>query len=472
VTPRLFTPRNPAYPTRGGVAAKLARAMGRPFLPWQRFVADVALEYDPDTGLWVHDDVVLVVPRQAGKTTLIGAVMHVIALLRPNARIWFTMQTGKDASDWFRLEHVPALAPFKGYFHPRMSGGSESVQWNHNGSLVRVFPPQRDALHSKQSDLVVLDEAWAHDVIRGDDLLQAIGPTQATRTKHLPGAQVWTTSAAGDHTSGYLIKRLRAARASLAAGNHRGVLIEYGLPLDADTTELDDDQVVAAVADVHPAVGLLIDASYLDAELNRMGRDGFLRAYGCVQVMPADELLSSIDPKAWAAIAHHKPIPDDDVVLTFAPDITPDRSMSTIVAATRGGILEVVESRPGTEWMSARLIDLTVRWRGHMVVDKYGATANVADDVVRNRQERRMIVPSTNDVVVASQGFYDDVLSRSVRVRPHPDLDAAAHTATTRRVGDGWAWDRRKGGPPVAPLVAASLAWWGAKRPARVPAAY
>jgi hypothetical protein len=472
VGPRLATPRNPAYPTRGGAAAKLARKLGRPFLPWQRYVADVCLEYDPATGLWLHPDVVLLVPRQAGKTTLVGAVMHVVALLRPNARVWFTMQTGKDASDWFLFEHLPQLDPLEGLFRARRGGAQVSVQWHHNHSLVRVFPPQRDALHSKQSDLVVLDESWAHDVIRGDELLQAIGPTQATRSHQRPGAQVWTLSAAGDHTSGYLIKRLRSARAALAAGDHRPVLIEYGVPLDAELDALADRELVELVAAHHPAVGRLIDANYLDAELNRMGRDGFLRAYGCVQVMPDDDQVSSIDWKAWEACRHHYPIADTDRVAAFGVDVTADRSGSAIVAATDGGVVEVVEARAGTEWVSARLIELATRWRAPMIVDRYGATANVADDVVRAGHERRMIVPTSADVVAACQGFYDDVRVRGVQVRPDDALDAAVRAAATRPVGSGWVWDRRPGRAPVAPLQAASLAWWGAKRPDRTPRAY
>jgi hypothetical protein len=272
-------------------------------------------------------------------------------------------------------------------------------------------------------------------------------------------------SAAGDHLSGFLIARLQEARKAHAAATVGPVLIEYGVPDGMDATDPD----VAAM--YHPAVGLTIDADYLHVERSRLGPDGFARAYGCRQVIPEPGTLSAIDMDAWAACTRWDEIPADDHVVAFAADITPDRSLSTIVAATRSGILEVVESKPGTEWVAGRLMELATRWRAVMVVDKYAATATVADDVVSARLERQMITPSVNDLTVAAQGFYDDVLAVKVAIRPHADLTEAAKAATTRKVSDGWVWDRRRGGAPVAPLVAASLAWWGASRPSRVPQA-
>jgi hypothetical protein len=49
--PPLFaTPRDPARETLGGAVAEIAEQLGTPFMPWQRQVADVALEL----GVLVH----------------------------------------------------------------------------------------------------------------------------------------------------------------------------------------------------------------------------------------------------------------------------------------------------------------------------------------------------------------------------------------------------------------------------------
>lgn len=467
VAPRRGTPRDELLPTHGHVVAQLAHKLGRPLMPWQRHVADVALEYDPHTGDMAHGLVVLLVPRQAGKTTLLGPLMHYFALRRRQARVWFTAQTGKDASDWMKNEHFPTLEPFEKMIHVRRSGGQESVEWNHNHSIVRMFAPQRDALHGKQSDFVALDEAWAHDAIRGDELLQAIEPTQATR----PGAQTWIMSAAGDESSTFLVEQLRRARHALDAHNHSPVLIEYGVPDDLD--EIPDD--VDTVAAHHPAVGITIRREHLVTARSTLGPEGFARAYGCYQAMPEPDAPAMFTAEQWAACARFDELAPDDVVGAFGVDVAHDRSGAVIVAGMRSGVLEVVDDRPGTEWVAGRLMELSARWRAPMVVDNYGPTVTVADAVRAARRERDMLNPSTRDVTAAAAMFYDDVLAGKLRYRPHVALDDAVQHATTRRVGDAWTWqrrDRRTAGGPITALVAGTLAYWGALQPDRAPRAY
>ena len=122
--------------------------MGRPFMPHQAQIADVALEVDPATGLFAYKLVIVTVPRQSGKTTLVGAVMEHRAMTTPRGRVWFTQQSGRDAVDWLLNEHVPMLQPLAGVFHLRRAAGSEHVRWP-SGGMVRPFPPTQEALHSQ-----------------------------------------------------------------------------------------------------------------------------------------------------------------------------------------------------------------------------------------------------------------------------------------------------------------------------------
>jgi hypothetical protein len=69
-------------------------------------------------------------------------------------------------------------------------------------------------------------------------------------------------------------------------------------------------------------------------------------------------------------------------------------------------------------------------------------------------------------------GFIDDVKTGLLTHAdsPNQDLDAAVDGARRRPVGDagGYAWDRRDG-TPVSPLVAATLAHYGAAAHGRPP---
>jgi hypothetical protein len=60
--------------------------------------------------------------------------------------------------------------------------------------------------------------------------------------------------------------------------------------------------------------------------------------------------------------------------------------------------------------------------------------------------------------------FLDDVRAGRIQHAGQPMLDAAVAGARRRPIGDAglWAWDRRSGSSFVAPLVACTLARFGA----------
>src|SRR6266567_9250698 len=94
--PRWATPRTDR-PTLGGAVAAAARRFGVELMPWQRYVADVALEVNPATGLLVYREVRVTVPRQSGKTTLDLAVSVQRALgFNGSQNITYSAQTRLD----------------------------------------------------------------------------------------------------------------------------------------------------------------------------------------------------------------------------------------------------------------------------------------------------------------------------------------------------------------------------------------
>ena len=146
--PRFGTPRNPDRPTLGGRAAEVAKALGKPFMPWQQHVADVALEYDPDTKLLTYREVDLAVPRQQAKTTTLLTMTALRATrFGPRQNIVYTAQSRKAALAKWRDEHVPVLndSAFgkRSAFELRKSNGSEAVVWR-NGSLYGIDRSNRD----------------------------------------------------------------------------------------------------------------------------------------------------------------------------------------------------------------------------------------------------------------------------------------------------------------------------------------
>jgi hypothetical protein len=179
-SPLFATARTPGRRSDGRAIGVLAASMGRPLAPWQQLVADVATER-LDDGSWAYQVVVVTVPRQSGKTTLITPFASHRCLICPDALTWYTAQTRQDARDNFGeavklLKRSPLRPPRT---KVRLSNGSEGVTYP-GGATWRVFAPTPDALHGKANEQVTVDEAWAFDGVRGLALEQAILPTFTT----------------------------------------------------------------------------------------------------------------------------------------------------------------------------------------------------------------------------------------------------------------------------------------------------
>jgi len=450
-TPAYATQPTPTRRTYGAGVAELAALMGRPLMPWQQQVVDVALEVDDD-GLFVYPSVCVTVPRQSGKTLMVGAVAEHRAMTTRLGRVWLTMQTGRDARDWFLHEHAPMLAALDGLFTFNRGAGNEAIRWLRGGrGSFRPFNPTVDALHGKQSDLVVVDEAWSFDPIRGRELDQAIVPTQATR----PGAQVWKISTAGTDMSTWLLGSVESGRAAVTADKRVGTAyFEWSCPDNLDPT------LPESWPSYHPAYGRTITAKAMLAALEMLGPEEFSRAYGnkwlhtTARVIPLALWLE-------AARADQTMPQPGKVALGF--DVALDRSDACIVAAYRDehGVarVEVAEHQAAAGWVASRLAELCERWRPIAVsYDEAGPAVDVADQARRAGLD--LVGLKAADYAASCSSLLQGLLDHKVTYRPHGALDQAAAAAGRRQLGDRWAWGRRQAAVSIAALVAGTVAVW------------
>jgi hypothetical protein len=115
--------------------AAIAEQLGTPFMPWQRLVADVAMELDPTTGLLAYREIDLTTPRQSGKTTLELAVLVHRCRTWARSRVLYSAQDRIHARLKWEDDHVATLdrSPFAGEYRVRYQRGDEAIRW-HNGS--------------------------------------------------------------------------------------------------------------------------------------------------------------------------------------------------------------------------------------------------------------------------------------------------------------------------------------------------
>jgi len=451
--PRWATPRSPGRPTLGHVAARIARALGTPFMPWQRQVADVALEIDPCTGRLVYREVDLTVPRQSGKTTLLLAVILTRALGARRQSIRYTAQTGSDARTKWADDWLPVLleSPFRPYFRPRLTNGHEALLFK-NGSIQGLVATTKKSGHGSSVDLGILDEAFAHPDGR---LEQALKPAMITR----PQPQLWVVSTAGTpDASPYLWGKVENGRAVCEAGLTRSVAY-----FEWSADDGLDPEAPATWWSCMPALGYTVTEEAVASDFASMELNEFERAY---LNRWKSALTDPVIPlAAWNELADAGSTLVGPVCFAF--DVTPDRAHASIAVAGKRrdglGHVEVIEQGAGTGWVAKRMAALVKSHKTIGVVCESGASAG---SLLADMQKVRVEVTAVNaqDHAKACGVFYDMVEQQALRHLGDPVLVASIDGAVKRQTdGGAWKWARTSSSVDISPLVACTLALWGAE---------
>lgn len=434
--PRYATPRRPERETFGPRLAKIAQVLGVPFMPWQHQVADVACEMID--GVPAYSEVGITVPRQSGKTTVTFAAQMDRALNwgRPQ-RSAFTAQTGKDARDKWLDELVPMLegSPLNALVkNVGRANGNEGVYFK-TGSLIRLLSTSASTGHSKTLDQAVLDEIW-HDI--DDRREQGLRPAMITRTDR----QLWWCSTAGTDASLVYNRKVTAGRQAVRANAGTGIAyFEWSAPDDWDPADQD------SWWGFMPALGHTITPEAIEVERLAMEPDEFRRAYGNRATRNVTRLIP-ID--SWAAVVKADAAPEGKI--RFALDITEDRGAASIVAGDQAGTFELVDHRPGVEWVPARVKELDQRYGARVIIDAAGPAASLEG----LGATRKVAGP---DVVSGCQALYDAILGARVTFRQDPMFDEAVSGVVKRELGDRWAWSRKASVSDITPLMAATLVY-------------
>ncbi|MFI6688904.1 terminase large subunit domain-containing protein [Streptomyces sp. NPDC050485] len=432
-------------------------------MPWQHYVSWVALEIDPSGIGFRYPEVLVTVPRQSGKTTLLRPVMTHRSLMLPDAATWMTAQKRNDARDtWLTTVKHVERSPLAGLATVRRANGSERITFA-NGGQLGVFAPSTDALHGKYADLVFVDEIWAFLMEQGTALTQALVPTQATR----PWAQTWYVSTAGTGRSAWMRAMVERGREDQRTGRPtRLAYFDWSIP--PDCTDLTDLQIYA---DHHPALGHTIGMRALEQAAETLAPGEFARAFGNFWVS-SDTFV--IAPALWdGARTAEKLAPGSPIA--FAAEVHADRSGGVIVAAGRvpdgRSAVEVIEGRGGVGWIAPRLLELVRRHRPvAVVVDAHGPAGTVHAALSEQRAVQVPLIPiSAGDVVQAHAEFRDQLTAGTLAHRPDETgrLDAALSAAQTRLVREQEVVSRlmAEDGSSPAALIAAELAAYGLTHP-------
>lgn len=446
------------------------RILGWEPMPWQREVLDTAYEIDPETGLLWYSEIVIIVVRQSGKSSLVIPIgTHRMVMWPDRQYMLYIAQTREKALEKLEEEHHHRIAnsPFGTLLRPNrrgntlhLSNGGEHMKFR-NGSKWAIDAPTEDAGHGGTLGLTVGDEIFAQ---KDDRLEQALAPA----TTAVPDSMsLWISTVGESKTkSPFLWKKAEAGRARVdlvradpsMLNVHRTMYVEYSAPPDADP----DDPLTWWGC--MPALGYTTTERKIAAFRESM-RDGFFRPFlnwwgddlAADWKIPQERWNDRLDPDSKIA--------DNRLVYVF--DVAPDSAWASIsVAGMRSdgsAHIEVIADGLGTDW----LVD------GDPKRELPGMRQILAadpGDVYCEHRFAGFIVPKmlevgidvepmqASDVAISGPALLDAVLSGWVWHLGQSELDEQLASAETMPHGEGWKWARGKSLRPITGLVSASHA--------------
>lgn len=412
-------------------------------------------------GRWASLDCGLSVPRQNGKNAVLE-VYELCLTVGLGRRVLHTAHEVKTARQHFRrLQHffgTQAADPSAKFpelnalvTEVRATNGQEGIFLG-NGGSIELIARSKSSGRGYTADSLVCDEAQELT----DFEMEAINPAISAAPSGDPQT-VFTGTPPGPRASGEVFGKLR--RRALAR-EERVLPCWHEWSLEGEVDLDDRDGWYAA----NPALGRRLSVSVVESERAKYSDAGF----GRERLGMWDQAATAevIDQQIWADLAD----PDSYAAsrVTLGVDVSPDRSVASVAVAGQRPDgrwhVGVDQMASGTAWIAAwveqRCQQADVRG---VVVDGASQAATMIDEL----RARRIRVTSTgvHDMAQACGQFYDCAMQGDLRHIGQIQLAVALASARPRPVlsGQAWAWNRKNVDADITPVVAATLALWGAQ---------
>lgn len=497
--PRVYTPplrELTPDTTLGFEMCDFAESLGFRLLPWQRWLLVHAFEIIGEFGgEWElrFRTVLVLIARQNGKTLITTVITLYFMYILGVALIIGTAQELDQAEEaWDAC--VDAIQSDE-----ELSSELVSAKYGNAGRRLRLTgnrryitkASNRKAGRGKRAQLVIIDE------LREQTSWEAWNAISSTTLAQSQVGVLWCTSNAGDPYS--LVLRHERFLAHMALGDPDGwcATVEDSMPpaLDDDGNEVDAEPPAIfewsaapersvwdrdGWCEANPSLGHgFLTERALAADI-RNKEERAARTENLCQFVeaiaeppfPAGAWEAGTDPDSAAA---------EDAQISFAVDVSDDRSKSAIAVCGRrpdgDWHVEVVAYQSGIAWLESWLRDVADPLDPVPVaMQAKGAPASSMVSVIDAIDGISVYEVAGADIAGWTGRFYDAVAAldpdeetRSdatpVRHRPQAALDMAANVAKTRLMGDSaWAFDRKRSPVDISPLVACAWAFGHATR--------
>lgn len=437
--------------TSGPAIITTAVKVGLPLDPWQEDIARLSFAKLSDGSL-ANDYVCMSIPRQAGKTYLVGAMIFAECLITPNTTVAWTAHHNKVMLETFNtLKKYAQLEKLAPHIKDIKSGAEDRSIHFTNGSRITMAARESGALRGiAKVRILVLDEAQ----ILSEGAMSDILPTQNAAENPLT-IMLGTPPKPKDPSEVFRQQRVLALQAEKeGTAPDRMTWIEIAADPDADT----DDPVQLRKA--NPSYPHRTNARAIKKLRNALSEDSFRReAMGIWD----DLATPSVIPQTvWSKVAD----PDSKALtkLVLAVDVSPDRSTASVALAglrADGSVhIELDEARAGAGWVVDWVVErCTKNPIVGVVIDSKGPASSLINDL--KAKKVRVITTSSEDVTTACADFFDAAHNGTLRHTGQTQLTTSLNSARKRAIGDRWAWNRKSPDSDITPIVAVTLSHWG-----------
>lgn len=400
--------------------------------------------------------VAMSIPRQTGKTYLLGAISFALCLLSPGLTVLWTAHRLKTAKETFRSMQGMArrrkIAPF--VLQVFTASGSEEITFR-NGS--RIMFGARETGFGRgfaKVDVEVFDEAQILTERALDDMLPAMNAAPNPLA-------LYTGTPPRPIDPGEVFSRMRLEAIESGSGKGDSLYIEFSADQDASPDDLEQQ------AKANPSFPHRTPLEALQRMRKQLAEDSFLREG--MGIWDADSHHRVISEDDWNAVADVSSMPIER--LTLGIDVPPNRTNACVALAGLRADgrwhVEMDEEHKGVDWVIPWVKERASKNALHSVV------VDEMSGLVEKRRDRHYLIGTDilvtlaaaegRDMAIACAKFYDGVMDKTLFHTNQSQVNVALSVARQRPLTGGWAWNRKDAASDITPIVAETLALWGAQ---------
>lgn len=445
------------------VEAKCAE-FGVSFRWWQKPIGQIILSKRADgTYASTIGGTGLSIPRQVGKTFLVGMMIVALCLLRPKLTVVWSAHRLRTAEETFKkmqaITRRKRIAPF--VQRVILGSGEESIEFT-NGS--RILFGARAAGFGRgfdEVDVVVYDEAQ----ILGENALDDMIPA-TNQCRQPEGALMLFMGTPPKPTDqGEVFTRMRAE--ALTGEDEDTAWIEFGAdedyeptPLPAPLSERDWKQIAKA----NPSFPAETTREAILRMRKKLGPESFKRE-GAGVWSKLTKQLEVVPQATWHDRLAEAPPAENEPPAALSVDRWYDGSTAVAGSWRQDAGTHVELLAVDTSSDTVGIVEWLVERAGKKIPVLIAAdspAAALATDLLARKVDVRLV--NGPDFARSCQAFVNEAVEGELTHAGQQQLDDALAGATQLPVGKAgaWVWDRRTPDNDISPLVAATLARHGA----------